>query len=125
MKKISSTLMPIAIVLLGPLLGSGCYTQLALNDDEPDGIDEPQPVVVVAPPPVVIVPPPILVGPLPDPSPVIPVPVIGTSSSFTVSQAPSGSDRRDIGNHRPGSGRSDAAGSGSGRRDTGSARGGR
>jgi hypothetical protein len=112
-------------MLLGLSFGSGCYTQLALNDNEPDETDEPQPAAVVAPPPVVILLPPVILVPFPDPSPVIPVPVIGTSPSSPVLQAPSGSDRRAIGNHRPGSGGSDAAGSGSGRRDTGPARGGR
>jgi hypothetical protein len=100
------------LILASAILASGCYTQLAVNNDEDEAlvVDQPYPVVIIVEPfPVPIVPP-----PYPPPAVGVPAPNPVVRPDNTI---------RDIGNQRVPSGRSDRSDSGS--RNIGSSRGGR
>ena len=92
----------------------GCYTQLALNDDQTDEILAPETTVVQAPPPVAYIPEPVFV-PVIEP---VYLPQAG-SAPVTVSQPHTPQQVREIGNQRSGGGESQTP------RSTGSHRGGR
>lgn len=111
MKTLRSYLVLSAVMILGSSLLSGCYTQLALNDDGPEAVVDTQAPVWIEPPPIVII-----IEP-----PYYPPPVVGVSTPSVGMQQPI----RDIGNQRSGSDRSERAGSSSNSRTTGSTRGGR
>ncbi len=93
------------VVVLGFVLFGGCYTQLALHDDESAGATEPQPAPIVVAPPAPEQPwiwlPSVTVAPSPAPEP----------------------QTRDIGNQRSAPARTEATGTGA--RSTGTTRGGR
>ncbi len=77
------------VVVLGSALLGGCYTQLALNDDEPDSTAASQLVAVPEPAPTIIVMPPLYEQPWVSPP------------SVTVAPPPAPeSQTRDIGNQR-------------------------
>jgi len=123
MKTIKSCTLLSAVVILGGLLSSGCYTQLALNDDEPEAVVDPQPIEIIQPPPTVIIIEPVF---FPAPPPYYAPPVVGTSfPSSAGSQPQSKPKSRDFGNQRSNSGGSGPAGSSSGTRSTGATRRGR
>jgi hypothetical protein len=97
----------LSFILSVGMLVSGCYTQLALNNDETETA------VVVQPSPVVVIVEPVFV-------PVVypyPPPAVGVPAPSPVTQP--GNPIRDIGNQRGSSGRD------TGSRNTGSSRGGR
>jgi len=122
MKTIKSCLVLSVVMILGSMLLGGCYTQLALNDDESAGVVDPQSPVTILPPPILIIVEPVVVPIWPsyDPSP-----GVGISAPGAGTQPQSELARRDFGNQRSGSGRSEPSGSGSTTRTTGSTRGGR
>jgi ABC-type Fe3+-hydroxamate transport system substrate-binding protein len=103
------------LVLLVSVLIAGCYTQLAITDDEPETVPVPQATEIVEPPPVVVVMEPILEIP---PPPYFPPPAVVVPAPAPVAQPQPEASRREIGNHRSGSsesksGSSDARTSGS------------
>jgi hypothetical protein len=108
------------LVVLAAMLLSGCYTQLALNSDEPEPVAEAQSPEIIQPPPVVIIWEPVF---NPDPPSYYPPPLAGAAAPAPAIPQKPDSPTRDIGNHRPDSGRSEATDSGT--RTTGSTRGGR
>jgi hypothetical protein len=105
------------LILSVAILASGCYTQLALNNDGPEAEVASEP-LVAEPPPIVIVVEPIFVPIVP---PYYPPPAVGVPSPSPVTQPDH--TIRDIGNQRGPSGRPDRSDTGS--RSIGSARGGR
>ena len=119
MKPIRKPLALSVVMSLGFLLLGGCYTQLALNEDEPANAVETQP-VIVGPPPTIII-----IQPIVDP-PWYSPPAVGVVAPPAPSQPPIrdiGNQRSDAGNERSGSGRSESGGTGV--RATGPTRGGR
>ncbi len=123
MKTIESWLVLAAGIILGSSLLGGCYTQLALNDDEPAAMVDPQSTEIIQPLPAVI----LIIEPVvyPIPPPYYPPLAVGTSSPSTGSQPQSEAPNRNFGNQRSSSNRSDPTGSKSGTRPTGATRGGR
>lgn len=111
-------LFPSAAVL-GAVLFSGCYTQLALNTDDSEGIPDSDAIEVVQPAPVGVIVEPIYVPVQPPP---VRLPVATTSGSQP--QAPPQPSIREIGSQRTGSA-SSQGNSGSSGRTNGSTRGGR
>jgi hypothetical protein len=109
-----------SVMILGSSLLGGCYTQLALNDEEPAVVIDTHSSVTVLPPPLVISVEPFVVPILPsyDPSPGFEI-----SASEAGAHPQSESARRSIGNQRSDSGRSESSGPSSTTRTVGSARG--
>ena len=105
----------VSFILSVAILASGCYTQLALNDDESEGEVASGP-LVGEPPPVIIIVEPIFVPIAP---PYYPPPIVGVPNPV----AQPDHTIRDIGNQRGPSGRPDRTDTGS--RNIGSSRGGR
>jgi len=111
MKALGHSLALAAAMILG-----GCYTQLAITNDEPAPLADTPSTEVIQPGPTVVIIEPVLVPIAP---PYVPLPVGGVSIPAPPAQSPS----RDIGNHRTDSDRSGTGGSDT--RTTGSTRGGR
>ena len=122
MKTFESYLVLSAVMILGSLLMSGCYTQLALNEDEAAAVVDNQSPEIIQPPPIIIIIEPVA---YPVPTPYYPPPAVGTSTPSTGSQPQSEAPNRNFGNQRSSSNRSDPTGSKSGTRPTGATRGGR
>jgi len=105
-------------ILSVAMLVSGCYTQLALNNDEAEATIVSEPVIMEQPYPVAMVIEPIFVPIAP---PYYPPPAVGVSAPSPAVQPDHAA--RDVGNRRGPSGRS--VGSDTGSRNTGLSRGGR
>ncbi len=113
MKKLTFASLLLVGVALTTSLTSGCYTQLAVREDEPEAVAVPVPSPTADPGPIIVyVPVPVPLLPPPDPLPVAgaPAPTAGTQSNRQV---------RDIGSHRTDSGANETS------RASGSTRGGR
>ncbi|MBI1804758.1 MAG: hypothetical protein HY033_13540 [Ignavibacteriae bacterium] len=94
----------LSFLLSVAMLTGGCYTQLALNDENSDAAVEPEPtnvdpIVVFQPPPIVVIIQPIIV---PIEPPYVPPPTVVVSPPGGTQQKPAQQDR-DFGNHRSGS----------------------
>lgn len=104
-----------SLLLASTTILGGCYTQLAVNSEEPAVAYDTPTVEIFQPPPVIII-----VDPVISPPPVYePLPVGVVTRPAPAQQSPS----RDIGNHRSDSGRSGSRDSDN--RTTGPGRGGR
>lgn len=121
MKPIRSLLVVPVTVALGAMLVSGCYTQLALNNDDSEAVADSEWTEVVQPPPTAIFVEPIYVPIRPS---FAPLPVATRSGSGTGTQTSPQPSQRDIGSQRSGSS-SGQASSSTPVRSNGSTRGGR
>ncbi len=122
MKTIDSWLVLSAGIILGSSLLGGCYTQLALNEDEVTAVvDNQSPEIIQPLPAVILIKEPVVYPP----PPYYPPLAVGTSTPSTGSQPQSEAPNRNFGNQRSSSNRSDPTGSKSGTRPTGATRGGR
>ncbi len=87
-------------MVLGSMLLTGCYTQLALNNDEPDATVDTQAAEIIEPPPTAVIVEPVYVPIRP---PIFRPPIAATSAPGTVSEPSPQPTHRDIGNERTGS----------------------
>jgi hypothetical protein len=99
MKPIRPFVVVSAAVVLGAVLIGGCYTQLALNNDDTEAVTDSESTEVVQPTPTAVVVEPIYVPVRP---PISRLPIATTSTPGAVTQ-PSPQPIREIGNERTGS----------------------
>lgn len=120
MKTSLSHLVLTTAVILGSILLTSCYTELALNNDEPDAAVDTQATEIIEPPPTAVIVEPVYVPIRP---PVFRPPVAATPAPGVATQPSPQPSHRDIGNQRTGS---SSAQEGPGTvRTSGSTRGGR